>query len=194
MLTREDDIDVHALRRQGWTISAIARHLGRDRKTIRAYLSGREAGVRATSRADPFDPFVAYCAERLKGDPHLWASTWANTPPRHSRGVGIGRSPGGWGRRRTAQAQRRGGCERSDDRPKDSRTNWPRGRDAPRAAHAGGWRNKPSPAPQAERPHRSHHDSGQHDVCVQQRTERRTCRHRGQQDQRQRQMTGTHHE
>ena len=36
MLTREDDIDVHAPRRQGWTISAIARHLGRDRKTIRA--------------------------------------------------------------------------------------------------------------------------------------------------------------
>jgi transposase len=99
MLTWEDDIDEHALRRQGWTISAIARHLGRDRKTIRAYLSGREAGVRATSRADPFDPFdpfVAYCAERLKGDPHLWASTWANTPPRHSRGVAIGRSPGGW--------------------------------------------------------------------------------------------------
>jgi len=27
MLTREDDIDVHALRRLGWTISAIARHL-----------------------------------------------------------------------------------------------------------------------------------------------------------------------
>lgn len=49
MLTREDDIDVHALRRQGRTISAIARHLRRDRKTIRAYLSGRVAGVRATS-------------------------------------------------------------------------------------------------------------------------------------------------
>ncbi len=28
MLTRNDDIDVHALRRQGWTVSAIARHLG----------------------------------------------------------------------------------------------------------------------------------------------------------------------
>jgi transcriptional regulator len=27
MLTREDDIDVHALRRQGWAISAIARNL-----------------------------------------------------------------------------------------------------------------------------------------------------------------------
>ena len=75
MLTREDDIDVHALRRQGWTISAIARHLGRDRKTIRAYLAGREAGVRATSRVDPFEEFAAYCGQRLKDDPHLWAST-----------------------------------------------------------------------------------------------------------------------
>ena len=47
MLTREEDIDAHALRRQGWTISAIARHLGRDRKTIRAYLDGgRVAGMR----------------------------------------------------------------------------------------------------------------------------------------------------
>ena len=47
MLTREEDIDAHTLRRQGWSISAIARHLGRDRKTIRAYLAGeRVAGVR----------------------------------------------------------------------------------------------------------------------------------------------------
>ena len=74
MLTREDDIDVHALRRQGWTISAIARHLGKDRKIIRAYLSGREAGVRARGWPDPFDPFAAYCAQRLTDDPHLWAS------------------------------------------------------------------------------------------------------------------------
>ena len=40
MLTREEDIDAHALFKQGWTISAIARHLGRDRKTIRAHLRG----------------------------------------------------------------------------------------------------------------------------------------------------------
>src|SRR3954452_15500982 len=40
MLTREDDVDAHALHRRGWTISAIARHLGHDRKTIRAYLNG----------------------------------------------------------------------------------------------------------------------------------------------------------
>jgi hypothetical protein len=45
MITREEGIDAHALHRQGWTISAIACHLGRDRKTIRAYLHGeREAG------------------------------------------------------------------------------------------------------------------------------------------------------
>ncbi len=75
MLTREDDIDVHALRRQGWTISAIARHLGRDRKTIRAYLNGRQAGVRAPAGPDPFDPFVDYCRARLAEDPHLWAMT-----------------------------------------------------------------------------------------------------------------------
>lgn len=75
MLTRENDIDIHALHRQGWTISAIARHLGRDRKTIRAYLAGREAGVRVRSDPDPFEPFAAYCGRRLHDDPHLWAST-----------------------------------------------------------------------------------------------------------------------
>jgi predicted transcriptional regulator len=60
MITREEDIDAHALRRQGWTISAIARHLGRDRKTIRAYLRGdRQPGARARPAADPFGPFAA---------------------------------------------------------------------------------------------------------------------------------------
>ncbi|MDQ2838108.1 MAG: IS21 family transposase [Actinomycetota bacterium] len=75
MLTRENDIDIHALHRQGWTISAIARHLGRDRKTVRAYLAGREAGVRRRSDPDLFGPFAAYCRQRLADDPHLWAST-----------------------------------------------------------------------------------------------------------------------
>lgn len=47
MLIREDDVEVHALRRQGWTISAIARHTGHVRKTIRAYLNGESTpGVR----------------------------------------------------------------------------------------------------------------------------------------------------
>lgn len=76
MLTQEDDVDAHALHRQGWTISAIARHLGHDRKTIRAYLTGgRVSGQRASSAADPFEPYAAYCTQRLKDDPHVWATT-----------------------------------------------------------------------------------------------------------------------
>ena len=75
MLTREDDVDAHALRSRGWTISAIARHLGHDRKTIRAYLNGRVAGERARSGEDPFKPFVDYVRARLVEDPHLWSST-----------------------------------------------------------------------------------------------------------------------
>ena len=75
MLTQEDDVDVHALRRQGWTVAAIARHLGHDRKTIRNYLNGgRVAGVRVSSEPDPFEPFAAYCAQRLTDDPHVWAT------------------------------------------------------------------------------------------------------------------------
>src|SRR4051794_30439669 len=75
MLTREDDVEIHALHKQGWTISAIARHLGKDRKTIRAYLAGeRVASVRARGEPDPFERFAVYCGERLGEDPHLWAS------------------------------------------------------------------------------------------------------------------------
>ena len=76
MLTREEDVDAHALSRQGWTISAIARHLGHDRKTIRDYLTGkRTAGERAAAQPDAFGPFVDYVTARLKEDPHLWAVT-----------------------------------------------------------------------------------------------------------------------
>ena len=76
MLTREEDIDAHALRRQGWTISAIAKHLGRDRKTIRAYLAEeRVAGERKPAGPDPFESFVDYVRARLTEDPHLWAVT-----------------------------------------------------------------------------------------------------------------------
>ena len=76
MLFWEEEVEAHALRRRGWSISAIARHLGHDRKTIRAYLSGlREPGVRHKSVPDLIDPFVEYCRIRLADDPHLWAST-----------------------------------------------------------------------------------------------------------------------
>lgn len=76
MLTWEDDVEIHALRKRGWTIAAIARHTGRDRKTIADYLSGkRTPGVRARPGADLFDPFVDYVTARLTEDPHLWART-----------------------------------------------------------------------------------------------------------------------
>ena len=75
MLTQGDDVEVHALRQRGWTISAIARHLGRDPKTVRGYLSGvRQPGRRARSAPDVLAPFVAYLSARFVDDPHLWAT------------------------------------------------------------------------------------------------------------------------
>jgi transposase len=76
MLTREEDVEISALRARGWTISQIARHTGRDRKTVRACLAGeREPGVRKRHQPDPFEPFVEYVTARLAEDPHLWAQT-----------------------------------------------------------------------------------------------------------------------
>ena len=72
MNTREDDVDIHALRRQGWTITAIARHVDRDRKKVREHLNGkREPGVQKRA-VDPFAPFLHYVTARLIQDPHLW--------------------------------------------------------------------------------------------------------------------------
>jgi transposase len=76
MLSREEDVEAQALRTQGWSIAAIARHVGRDPKTIRSYLSGeRTPGVRRKAADDPFARFEPYVAQRLTDDPHLQAST-----------------------------------------------------------------------------------------------------------------------
>ena len=75
MLTQEEDVEASALRKRGWSISAIARHLGRDRGTIRAYLAGaRRPGERRPAVPDNFAPFEPYVRERLGEDPHLWAT------------------------------------------------------------------------------------------------------------------------
>ena len=75
MLAQEEFVEVHALRRRGWSISAIARHLGRDRKTVRAHLSGeRIPGQRAAAEPDPFGVIEVYVRQRLADDPHLWAT------------------------------------------------------------------------------------------------------------------------
>jgi transposase len=75
MFTGEEDVEAHALKKQGWSISAIARHLDRDRKTVRSYLSGKQVpGERQRSETDPFDRFVPYLNQRFADDPHVWAS------------------------------------------------------------------------------------------------------------------------
>ena len=76
MLTPEEDVEVTALAKRGWTISAIARHVGRDRKTVRRYLNGEAVpGRRRPAGPDEFEPFVAYVRARFEEDPHLWATT-----------------------------------------------------------------------------------------------------------------------
>ncbi len=76
MLTQEDDVDIHALRKRGWSISAIARHLNLDRKTVRDRLNGkRQVGVRKPAGPDRFAGYLGYCAARLGEDPHVWATT-----------------------------------------------------------------------------------------------------------------------
>ena len=75
MFAEEEYLEVYALRRRGWSISAIARHVGRTRRTVRAYLSGdRVPGRRVPSGPDPFDRFEAYVRQRLLDDPHVWAT------------------------------------------------------------------------------------------------------------------------
>jgi transposase len=76
MLTQGEDVEVHALKERGWSISAIARHLERDRKTVRSYLNGdRRPGVRVTAVEDPLARFEVYIRARFVDDPHLWATS-----------------------------------------------------------------------------------------------------------------------
>lgn len=44
MLTWEDDVEVHALRKRGWTISAIARHTCQRRPKIDPFSTGEFKG------------------------------------------------------------------------------------------------------------------------------------------------------
>jgi transposase len=72
MLTREDDVEIHALAARGWSVSAISRHTGRDRKTIRKYLAS--GGHRRERAPSCLEPFRAYIEARLKDDPHMDAT------------------------------------------------------------------------------------------------------------------------
>jgi transposase len=76
MLTRGEDVEAHALKKRGWTISAIARHTGRDRKTVRSYLNGeRVPGGRARpDTPDPFADYENYVRARFVDDHHVWGT------------------------------------------------------------------------------------------------------------------------
>lgn len=86
MLTQEEDVEINALARRGWSVSAIARHTGRDRKTVRRYLAGEgPAREPAPSCLEPYRPYVE---ARFSDDPHLFATVLY----RELRGLGFGRS------------------------------------------------------------------------------------------------------
>jgi transposase len=75
MLSRDELDHARAMYAKGWKISVIARHLGRDRRTVREHLTGaRQPGVRAR-QPDPIEPYLDYCQARLTDDPHLAART-----------------------------------------------------------------------------------------------------------------------
>jgi transposase len=72
MLTQEDDVEIHALARRGWSVSAIARHTGRDRKTVRRYLAGPQAGREPV--ASCLEAFRPYLEARFVDDAHVLAT------------------------------------------------------------------------------------------------------------------------
>jgi hypothetical protein len=74
MLTQGEGGEAHALRRRGWSISAIAWQLDHDRKTVRGYLSGEhQTGKRRSSAADPLAVVENYVRLRFVDDCHVWA-------------------------------------------------------------------------------------------------------------------------
>lgn len=76
MLTQEDDVEIHALHARGWSLSAISRHTGRDRKTVAKYAkAGPDGPPRRKRAASCLEPFGSYIAARMAEDPHLPAVT-----------------------------------------------------------------------------------------------------------------------
>lgn len=74
MLTQEDDVEIHALAARGWSVSAISRHTGRDRKTIRRYLAGEGGRQNAQQSASCLEAFRGYLQARFVEDAHVEAT------------------------------------------------------------------------------------------------------------------------
>ena len=73
MLTQENDVEIHALAARGWSQSAISRHTGRDRKTVRKYLAAGSVPGRERA-ASCLEPFRGYLAARFEEDKHVDAT------------------------------------------------------------------------------------------------------------------------
>ena len=72
MLTEEDDVEIHALAARGWSVSAISRHTGRDRKTVRRYLAAPRGALLGRERAPScLEPFRDYLVARFADDAHV---------------------------------------------------------------------------------------------------------------------------
>lgn len=75
MLTQEDEVEIHALAARGWSVSAISRHTGRDRKTVRKYLQAPRGALLVREPAPScLEPFRAYIQARFDDDKHLEAT------------------------------------------------------------------------------------------------------------------------
>ncbi|MDQ1247718.1 MAG: hypothetical protein QG597_2089 [Actinomycetota bacterium] len=75
MIPAHAAVQARQLHADGWTVSAIARRLGHDRKTVRIYLAGvRDPGQPRAGTSDLFGSIDGYATRRLSEDPHLSAA------------------------------------------------------------------------------------------------------------------------
>jgi transposase len=59
---------------RGWSVAAIARHTGRDRKTVRRYLRGEGGRQRRRPAPSCLERYRDYIAARFAEDAHLEAT------------------------------------------------------------------------------------------------------------------------
>ena len=78
-------MEVHALRKRGWSISAIARHTGSTaRRSVGTWLVTARPGCGPGPTRILLEPFVDYVTAGWTEDPHLWGPH----PVRRTRGAG----------------------------------------------------------------------------------------------------------